>query len=57
MAERSIQERLADTRADPALDLVLDANAVGGMLAGLFGAEVTGSPGQCAHCQTVSMVG
>ena len=52
-----MDDRLAEMRDDPAIDLVLDANALGGMLAGLFGADVTGSPGQCAHCHTVSMVG
>jgi len=53
----TLAERVAEMRDDPALDLVLDANALGGMLAGLFGDDVTGSPGQCAHCHTVSMVG
>lgn len=54
-AERA--ERVAEMRDDPAIDLVLDANAVAGLLAGLFGGDVTGSPGECAHCHTVSMVG
>jgi len=52
-----MDDRVAEMRDDPAVDLVLDANALGGMLAGLFGADVTGCPGQCAHCHTVSMVG
>jgi len=53
----TLAQRDAEMREDPALDLVLDANALGGLLAGLFGDDVTGSPGQCAHCHTVSMVG
>ena len=59
MDERAaaLAARVAEIRDDPAVDLVLDANALGGMLAGVFGEDVTGSPGQCAHCHTVSMVG
>ena len=53
----ALAERVADMREDPAVDLVLDGNALGGMFAGVFGADVTGSPGRCAHCHTVSMVG
>src|SRR4051794_34033170 len=55
--EQRIAQRLADTREDAALDLVVDANALGGTLAGVFGGDVTGSPGRCAHCHTVSIVG
>jgi hypothetical protein len=59
MDERTatLAERVAEMRDDPAVHLVLDANALGGMLTGVFGADVTGSPGRCAHCHTVSMVG
>ena len=49
-------QRVAEMRDDPAIDLVLDANAIGGLLAGLFGADVTGRAGECAHCHTVSTV-
>jgi hypothetical protein len=52
-----MDERIAEMRDDPAVELTVDANAVGGMLAAVFGADVTGSPGQCAHCHTVSVVG
>ena len=52
-----MDERIAEMRDDPAVDLTVDANAIGGMLAAVFGADVTGSPGQCAHCHTVSIVG
>ena len=31
-------------------DLMLDANAVGGMLYDIFGVEMTASPTECAHC-------
>ena len=36
---------------------MLDGNAVGGLLAAVFGREMTAAPGQCAHCGTVSIVG
>ena len=39
---------------DPEVAQVLDGNAVGGMLAALFGTDVTSAPGRCAHCGTVS---
>jgi hypothetical protein len=55
--QQPIEQRLADTREDAALDLVLDANALGGTLAAIFGGDVTASPGRCAHCHTVSLVG
>lgn len=43
--------------SDPTEDLVLDGNALGGMLAGVFGADMTAIPGRCANCHTVNMVG
>jgi Family of unknown function (DUF6510) len=49
--------RLMETRDDPAVDLVLDGSAVGGLLMGIFGADVSGMPGQCASCRTVNLVG
>jgi hypothetical protein len=52
-----MEERIAEMRDDPALDLTVDANAVGGLLATVFGIDVTGSPGQCATCHTVSVMG
>lgn len=36
---------------------VLDGNALGGTLAMLFGGDMTESPGRCAHCGTISMMG
>jgi Family of unknown function (DUF6510) len=38
-------------------DTVLDGNAVAGALAAAFGSDVSGCPGRCAHCGTVSVVG
>ena len=52
-----MEERMALMRDDPAVDLTVDGNAVGGMLASVFAVDMTGSAGQCAHCHTVSMVG
>jgi Family of unknown function (DUF6510) len=55
--EQSMEERVASIRDDPALELTVDGNAVGGLLASVFAADVTASPGQCANCHTVSLVG
>ena len=52
-----MEERIALMRDDPAVDLTVDANAVGGLLATVFGGDITASPGQCATCHTVSIVG
>jgi Family of unknown function (DUF6510) len=52
-----MDERIAEMRDDPAVDLTVDANAIGGMLASVFGVDMTGSSGQCAQCHTVSVVG
>lgn len=51
------EQRLAEMRDDPAVDLVLDGSSVGGMLAAVFGADLTGMPGQCASCHTVNLMG
>jgi hypothetical protein len=42
---------------DPAADLAVDGNAVAGMLASVFGADLTAVPGRCAHCGAVHEVG
>jgi hypothetical protein len=52
-----MQERIALMRDDPAVDLTVDGSGVGGLLAEVFGEEMTGSAGECAHCHTVSVVG
>ena len=41
---------------DPMADQVLDGNAAAGVLASVFGVEMTSVPGECAHCGTVSVV-
>jgi Family of unknown function (DUF6510) len=56
-ASGTVDERMGQIMDDPALDLMLDANAVAGLLATIFAAEVTACAGECAHCHTVSMVG
>ena len=55
MDERA--QRVAEMRDDPAVDLVLDGSSIGGVLAAIFGADVTGMPGQCASCHTVHLIG
>ncbi len=52
-----MEERIAAMRDDPAVELTVDGNAVGGLLASVFAAEMTAVPGECAHCHTVSVVG
>ena len=52
-----MEERIAMMREDPAVELVLDGSSAGGLLAAIFGADVTGMPGQCASCATVSVMG
>ena len=52
-----MEERIAMMRDDPAVDLTVDGSAVGGLLAAVFGTEMTATPGQCASCRTVSVVG
>ena len=46
----------AKTDFDPDA-LTLDANAVGGMLQAIFGADMTAADSQCAHCGNQAMVG
>ena len=44
------------TTGDPVADQVLDGNAVAGLLAAAFGAEMTAVPGECAHCGAVNVL-
>ena len=37
--------------------LMLDGNAVAGLLQGIFGAEMTTNPAECANCGNVSEMG
>lgn len=48
---------MQDTKYEPACELMLDGNAVAGLLQELFGAEMTANSAQCAHCGKVSMLG
>jgi oxalate decarboxylase/phosphoglucose isomerase-like protein (cupin superfamily) len=48
---------MADPMDDAAAAAMVDGNAIAGMLAAVFGEDVTMTPGRCAHCHTVSMVG
>ena len=52
-----MEERIALMRDDPAVELTVDGNAVAGMLAAVFAGEVTTTPGECATCHTVSVLG
>jgi Family of unknown function (DUF6510) len=52
-----MDERIALMRDDPAVSLTVDGSAVAGLLASVFGVEMSATPGQCAHCNTVSVVG
>lgn len=57
MDERSIEQRVAEMHGDPAIDLVLDGNAIAGLLMDVFDREVTSLATRCRHCATVSVVG
>jgi len=52
-----MEERIALMRDDPAVDLTVDANGIAGLLAEVFGREVTAMDERCVHCGTVSIVG
>jgi hypothetical protein len=55
--EPSMETSQRELSADPAIDLTVDGNAVAGVLASIFGVDVTANPGECAHCGTVSLIG
>jgi ABC-type uncharacterized transport system permease subunit len=52
-----MDERIALMRDDPAVALTVDANGIAGLLAEVFGREVTEKDERCDHCGTVSVVG
>ena len=52
-----MEERMALIRDDPMVGLTVDANAIAGLLAKVFGRDVTAMEEQCVHCGTVSVVG
>lgn len=53
---RSIEERLQALRDDPALELTTDGSSIGGLLAAVFGRDVTAEEERCAHCGTISVI-
>lgn len=46
-----------DERADINHELMLDANAVAGLLYEIFGVEMTASPTECASCGNAAEMG
>ncbi len=48
---------MAEQLTDMNRELMLDANAVGGLLHDIFGDEMTAEPTECAHCGNVGAVG
>ncbi len=48
---------MTDEQSDINHELMLDGNAVAGMLQDIFGLEMTASPTECAHCGNVGDVG
>lgn len=46
-----------DEKTDLNRELMLDANATAGLLQEIFGAEMTASPTECAHCGKEAEVG
>ena len=48
---------MQDTQTDMNRELMLDANAVAGLLQDIFGVEMTATPAECAHCGNVAEMG
>jgi hypothetical protein len=48
---------MMDTTMDLNRELMLDGNAVGGLLYDIFAAEMTATPSQCATCGNVAEMG
>jgi hypothetical protein len=46
-----------NTTSDMAHALMLDGNAVAGVLQDIFGVEMTANPAECANCGNVSELG
>jgi hypothetical protein len=46
-----------DETTDTNRELMLDANATAGLLYEIFGAEMTASPTECAHCGREGEIG
>ena len=48
-----MENNLVDTNRE----LMLDANAVAGLLMDIFGGEMTAEPSECAHCGNQAQMG
>ena len=48
---------MVNANADENDNLVLDGNAVAGLLQAVFGREMTASPAECANCGKVAELG
>jgi hypothetical protein len=48
-----MENDLVDTNRE----LILDANAVAGLLMEIFGGEMTAEPSECAHCGNLAEMG
>lgn len=48
---------MEESPEDPAVDMMVDGNAVAGALDVAFAGDVTAVPGRCAHCGAVSAIG
>ncbi len=48
---------MQDNLTDMNHELMLDANAVAGIMQEIFGAELTASPTECAHCGAEGEIG
>jgi len=48
---------MESTATDINRELMLDANAVGGLLHDIFGVEMTAVPGECANCGNIAELG
>ena len=48
---------MESTVTDVNRELMLDANAVGGLLQDIFGVEMTAVPSECANCGNIAELG
>ncbi len=48
---------MEETQMDINRELMLDGNALGGLLMEVFGAEMTATPAECDHCGNVAEMG
>lgn len=51
------QEKIMEHNPDTNMELMLDGNALGGMMLEMFGVEMTAAPTECAHCGAESEMG